>query len=336
MKKTFDKNAEKFVALMVEKIESMSENWQKPWFYKGKSLNIFIPQNLTGRYYSGGNVFLLYFLCEKYNYQTPVFLTFNQARKEGIKISKGSISFPVYYTMLCAYERNTNEKISFEDYRALSEEDKANYRLSSYTQYYHVFNIDQTDFATRYPQKWKMLKEKFLKETDENNNQTKGMYVNPILDAMNESQSWVCPISIEYSDSAFYSLSTDSITLPLKKQFLDGENFYATELHEMGHSTDVNERLNRKHFYDRDIKSYGREELVAELVAALMGLYLGISVSVRKENAAYLKTWCKSIGEEPKFLFSVLADAIKAVKYISRHLNISLELENEQSMTDVA
>ena len=86
MKSTFDKNAEKFVNLMVEKIESLSMNWQKPWFSKVNSKQNFLPQNLTGRTYSGGNAFLLYFLCEKYNYQTPVFLTFNQARNEGINV----------------------------------------------------------------------------------------------------------------------------------------------------------------------------------------------------------------------------------------------------------
>ena len=37
MKSTFDKNAEKFVNLMVEKIESLSMNWQKPWFSKVNS-----------------------------------------------------------------------------------------------------------------------------------------------------------------------------------------------------------------------------------------------------------------------------------------------------------
>ena len=48
MKSTFDKNAEKFVNLMVEKIESLSMNWQKPWFSKVNSKQNFLPQNLTG------------------------------------------------------------------------------------------------------------------------------------------------------------------------------------------------------------------------------------------------------------------------------------------------
>ncbi|MCS2394714.1 zincin-like metallopeptidase domain-containing protein [Bacteroides fragilis] len=113
----------------------------------------------------------------------------------------------------------------------------------------------------------------------------------------------------------------------LKSQFKDGESFYGTELHEMGHSTGVKNRLNRKGFYENDKFNYGREELVAELISALSGVYLGISVTVREENAAYLKSWCKAIKEEPKFLFTVLADAIKGSKFIAQHLNIRLDVE---------
>ena len=153
MKSTFDKNAEKFVNLMVEKIESLSMNWQKPWFSKVNSKQNFLPQNLTGRTYSGGNAFLLYFLCEKYNYQTPVFLTFNQARNEGINVLKGAVAFPVYYTLFCAYHRQTNEKISYDEYNKLSEEEQKEYRLAAYTKYFQVFNLDQTNFAEKYPNK---------------------------------------------------------------------------------------------------------------------------------------------------------------------------------------
>ncbi len=95
----------------------------------------------------------------------------------------------------------------------------------------------------------------------------------------------------------------------------------------MGHSTGVKNRLNRKGFYENDKFNYGREELVAELISALSGVYLGISVTVREENAAYLKSWCKAIKEEPKFLFTVLADAIKGSKFIAQHLNIRLDVE---------
>ena len=207
---------------------------------------------------------------------------------------------------------------------------------AAYTKYFQVFNLDQTNFAEKYPNRWDILKAKFSGE--EQPQEEKEMYVNPILDEMNKNQNWVCPIQTVSSDSAFYSISNDSITLPLKSQFKDGESFYGTELHEMGHSTGVKNRLNRKGFYENDKFNYGREELVAELISALSGVYLGISVTVREENAAYLKSWCKAIKEEPKFLFTVLADAIKGSKFIAQHLNIRLDVEEveEEKNTKVA
>ena len=151
MKATFDKNAEKFVTLMVDKIENLASDWSQPWFNKSKVIRNFIPQNLSGRAYAGGNAFLLFFLCEQNNYQTPIFLTFNQAREKGIAILKGSTSFPVYYTLFCAYHLKTNEKISFDEYKGLTEEEKKEFRLVAHNQYYLVFNLDQTNFAEKFP-----------------------------------------------------------------------------------------------------------------------------------------------------------------------------------------
>ena len=75
----FDKAAQQFANLMIEKIQQVEDNWQKPWITIAANTRNFFPQNLTGRRYTGGNAFLLLFLCEKFQYQTPVFMTFNQA-----------------------------------------------------------------------------------------------------------------------------------------------------------------------------------------------------------------------------------------------------------------
>lgn len=335
MKNSFDKNAEKFANLMIEKIETISSNWQKPWFARVCNKNHFLPQNLSGRVYAGGNAFLLFFLCEKYNYQTPVFLTFNQAKEAGIKILKGSESFPVYYTMFCAFHRVTGEKITLDEYKNLSEEEQKEYKLVGNTKYYLVFNLDQTNFSEIYPERWETLKKKFINNQEEEAPKTE-MYSNIILDNMIKNQSWVCPIQMLASDKAFWSFA-DRISLPLKEQFKDGESFYCTALHEMGHSTGTKDRLNRKGFYERDKDNYGREELVAELTAALTAMFLGISATIREENAAYLKSWCKAIKEEPKFILTVLTDAMKATKFIAEKLNINLDAgEQEESKEQAA
>lgn len=74
---------------MIEKIQQVEDNWQKPWITIAANTRNFFPQNLTGRRYAGGNAFLLLFLCEKFQYQTPVFMTFNQANEAGISVLKG-------------------------------------------------------------------------------------------------------------------------------------------------------------------------------------------------------------------------------------------------------
>lgn len=337
MKNSFDKNAEKFANLMVEKIESLSSNWSKPWFSKvGGNKGNYLPQNLvTGRTYSGGNAFLLFFLVEKFNYQTPIFLTFKQAKDIGICVLKGSESFPVYYTMYCAYNKETGEKITIEAYKDLTEEEQKIYRVVGNTKYYLVFNLDQTNYSEIFPEKWDVLKAKF-KIHDEIESSKTDMYSNNLLDKMIASQSWICPIQCIYGDKAYWAF-TDKIVLPLKTQFKDGESFYCTTLHEMAHSTGTKDRLSRKGFYERDKFNYGYEELVAELSSALVAMLLGISATVREENASYLKSWCKQIKEEPKFIFTVLTDAIKATKFIAEKLNISFGVvEQEESTKEVA
>lgn len=205
---------------------------------------------------------MLLFLCEKYNYQTPVFLTFNQAKEAGVKVLKGSESFPVYYTMYCAYHLETKVKISLEEFKTLPEEEQKEYRVVSNTKYYLVFNLDQTNYSEIHPEKWEILRSKFtidiMTESSENT------YSNIILDSIIKNQNWVCPIELKASNKAFWSFA-DKIVLPLKGQFNNGESYYCTALHEMAHSTGTKERLNRKGFYENDKKIMGEKSLLRSL-----------------------------------------------------------------------
>ncbi|MCS2369046.1 ArdC family protein (plasmid) [Phocaeicola vulgatus] len=146
---------------MIEKIQQVEDNWQKPWITIAANTRNFFPQNLTGRRYTGGNAFLLLFLCEKFQYQTPVFMTFNQAKEAGISVLKGSKSFPVYYFLFYVYHKETRKKITFEEYKALSREQEQEYNVIPTYKYYSVFNLDQTNFSDVRPEEWEALREKF-------------------------------------------------------------------------------------------------------------------------------------------------------------------------------
>lgn len=137
-----------------------------------------------------------------------------------------------------------------------------------------------------------------------------------VIDALLEPDGWHCPIELEYGDKASYNRIFDKIVCPLKRQFPSGVDFYDTLLHEIAHSTGHPIRLNRPPHLIFGDSTYAREELVAELTAALCGAILGLAVTPRTENAACLKSWLSQMKEEPTYLFDILVDVNKAARRI--------------------
>lgn len=324
---TNNKALEKYAELMIKKISQVNDNdWKKPWF---SPAFVGYPQNLSGRRYSNINSLLLYAICDTNAYKTPVFMTFNQIKEEGLNV-KGEHSFPIIYYNLYIKDKITGKSIDKEFYNNLSKEAKLNYKVIPILKYYYVFNLDQTDFANKYPEKFERLQKQFENKI---NIETNG-YHNPLLDNVIERQSWVCPIKLKQQNRAFYSPSDDSITLPVFEQFPDGKEFYYTALHEMAHSTGSSSRLNRNLKGAYGTEQYAHEELIAELSSAVTGRDMGLSVLPRKENAQYLKSWIKAITDDPKYLLSILNDVNKAVTMIENTIN--LEKDIEQALTSTS
>ena len=77
-----EKVSSHFAELMIAKIESMTESWQKPWIF-GQGV---LPYNIvSGRNYTGANILTLLMLTEVKGYQSPVFVTFKQAKEDVYK-----------------------------------------------------------------------------------------------------------------------------------------------------------------------------------------------------------------------------------------------------------
>ena len=313
-----------FTDLMIQTIEGLQQGWRKTWISTEASGR---PLSMAGRSYSYMNEFFLYMHCEMMHYRYPVYVTVNRANALGAHINKGEKGAPVLFWKLDIKDAS-GRRIDNADYDRMSREQQNACEVHPVLKYYIVFNIDQTNLREVQPEKvQKLIDENYsvpeLKGID-------GMYANPALDDMIECQSWVCPISCKQQGSAFYSRQDDSITLPEKQQFnlggteddifISGQEFYSTMLHEMTHSTGSPERLNRKKGDAFGDEAYAREELVAELTAALMGHQLGFNTRIQENNAAYLSSWLKSLKENPKFLVSLLADVNKAAQMIEQHI----------------
>ncbi|HBN64050.1 MAG TPA: hypothetical protein DD424_09035 [Porphyromonadaceae bacterium] len=334
-----DKALDRFTELMIDKIKSINQDWEKPWFTEGA---LVWPRNLNGRRYNGGNALMLMLHAEKEGYKLPVWCTFNSIQKvlnpvlksgeerEPVHVLKGEKSFPVFLTTFTVIDKDTKERITWEDYKKLSNEEKKQYNVYPKNQVFNVFNVAQTNLQQVRPEIYAKLEEQCAVSLPV---QTGDVFSFPALDAMIENNAWVCPIMPEKQDRAYYSVSKDRIVVPLKEQFVDGESFYGTLLHEMTHSTGSGSRLGRLKACTFGDKEYAREELVAELGSALICQQNGIKKHVKGDSAAYLRSWLDSLEESPDFIRTVMSDVKKATAVINYRMeDVNRQLENGETV----
>ena len=301
------------------------------------------PKNMNGREYNGMNALMLMLQCEKNGYKIPVFCTFDRVaalnfdkNQQGdrkpmvdengdklplVSINKGEKSFPVFITTFTCIDKNSHEKIKYDDYKQMSNEEKKNIAVYPKLQIYNVFNVAQTNLQEARPELYAKLEEANKVATVEMKGDGK-MIDFPAIDAMIEKNGWVCPIYPKHQDNAYFSISKDEIVVPEKSQFINGESFYSNLLHEMTHSTGTEERLNRfKQGNGFGSAEYSREELVAELSAALIASRYGMEKNVKEDSCAYLKSWLGSLKESPEFLKTTLLDVKRASSMITQRID---------------
>ena len=313
-------NLQKFAEMMYNIItKAKSKNWKQGWLgVKGTILGL--PQNITGRTYSGGNSFFLMADTSEKGYNTPVYMTFKQAKDRNLHVNAGEKSVPIFKWGLSIKDEK-GKTVSEEDYNAMSKEERDKYSVRPYPKVYHVFNIDQTNLSEVNKKKYDAIVARF-KAPDEEVKDSKGMYINDALDRMFKEKAWHCDIRYNKPSSrAFYVPSQDFIVLPMKEQFnigktteevyRDGMEYYSTALHEMAHSTGHESRLNRQ-FGAKRTDGYAHEELIAEMTAALVGSTMGFDKKILENNANYLKGWLENLKRNPESITTIMSDVGKA------------------------
>ena len=157
-----DRTLDKFAELLIEKLETIQADWKKPWFTEGVSTSL--PKNLSGREYNGMNSMMLMLHAEKEGFKMPVWATFDRITglnyvkdKQGVKheakdsegnnlplvsVNKGAKSFPVFITTFTVVDKETKEKIKYDDYRQMTEQDRERYNVYPKLSVYNVFNVE--------------------------------------------------------------------------------------------------------------------------------------------------------------------------------------------------
>ena len=315
-----DEILKKFADMMVKIIKKANaNNWKKGWMGVNGSIQG-LPQNISGRTYSGGNSFFLMFNTAEKGYKTPVYMTFKQANEQNLHVKSGEKSVPIFKWGLSIKDEN-GKRVSEEDYNAMSQEERVTMDVRPFPKMFHVFNIDQTNLEEVNKKRYDAIVACFQTPEQEVKD-TEGMYVNEALDRMFEQKAWHANIQYDKpADQAFYRPSTDTIVLPMKEQFKlgktpeevyhDGMEYYSTALHEMAHSTGHESRLDRK-FGAQGTDNYAHEELIAEMTSALVGSTMGFDRKILENNANYLSGWLSRLRDKPETITTIMTDVGKA------------------------
>jgi antirestriction protein ArdC len=272
---------------IIKQLEQGAAPWRKPWSAK-------LPVNLLSQKpYRGLNVLTL----ASQGYPSRFWLTFNQANKLGGKIRKGEHSSPVIYW-------NIGEE---REYTARDGETRVSKPFL--LRYSNVFNLSQTEGID--------LPASVLQETRTNN---------PIEDCERIVAGMANRPALEQSDKAWYAPSRDVVGMPSIGLFCSSEEYYSTLFHELSHSTGHKSRLGREGFESVQAfgsESYSKEELVAEMGAAMLCGVTGIESRTLENSAAYLKTWIERLKSDSRLIVTAASAAQKAVDCILGHQQIA-------------
>jgi antirestriction protein ArdC len=288
---------------LIEALKAGTAPWQKPWNSKG--LPAFqLPYNaVTGNRYQGINTLSLIMSGR----DDPRWMTFKQADDSGWQVSKGSKSTAIQYIKL--YEQRTKRD---EQGKVVKDEKgnpvKVTVKLNrpiitgaavfNAEQIHGIPELVKPDISTL---GWEPLRraEQLIKK----------------------SGADILHIA---GNRAFYSPFKDSITLPLKQQFDEPGKYYATALHELGHWTGHESRLDRSLINRFGTQEYAREELRAEIASLLIGNELRIGHDPG-QHTAYVDSWIGILKDHPFEIHSAAADAEKINTYL-------LDLERKRNM----
>lgn len=252
--------------------------WRKPWTGAGHQA----ISHSTGKPYSLLNQIMLGKAGE--------YLTFKQVQDEGGKVKKGEKSSMVVFW----------KWIEQKD-----EENPEEVKQIPFLRYFNVFHIDQCEG----------IKPRFAAELPAVHASADEAAERIISDYIKRSGVTLAHVD---GDRAFYTPSTDSITLPQREQFAETAEYYGTAFHELVHSTGHSSRLNRLErlaFFGSE--SYSKEELVAEIGSAALVHQVGLETeSSFKNSAAYVSSWLKALQNDKRLIVSAAGKAEKAVNLI--------------------
>jgi antirestriction protein ArdC len=281
---------------IIEKLEQGTIPWHKPW------RSIGAPRNLVSKKsYRGINVWLL----AAQGYVSPYWATIRQINELGGQVREGEKATPVVFWRIYVDGVEVKANGDEQEPRHEHREERGNRRFV--LRYYSVFNSEQCELPGEVTERLALPEERQLDPIEACEKILVGM-PNP-------------PEIVHAGDKAFYSPTTDRVTMPPRSLFESAEEYWCTLWHECGgHATGHPKRLNRESIKEAapfGSATYSVEECVAEMTAAYLCGVTGIENRTIDNSAAYIAGWLKKkLRDDRKLIVHAAAQAQRACDYV--------------------
>ena len=271
---------------IIELLKQGTVPWRASWNGNRVAINA-----ISNRAYSGINPFILNQAALKNEYTDNRWLTFRQAQKLGGHVKKGEKAITVVFWKPVEIRAENTE----------NGDGVATIREVPVLRYYNLFNVSQCENLAIEPV-----------ET------TRRSDLNPSVQAESIVTLMPNPPKIAKGLKACYNYRLDTVTIPPVHLFDNIAGYYSTLFHELVHSTRHATRTGRdttipKGQHD---ERYSKEELIAEMGAAMLCGTVGIENQTIQSSAAYIQHWLENLQNDSRMVIRAASKAQKAVDFI--------------------
>lgn len=307
-----NKARQNLIDMYVKSLEEGEIPWEKMWKTRQ-------PYNaITKKKYRGINNLALSFIAMKRGYKDVRWCTYKQMKKHKWTFKDNAIGKGICIEYWSRYNIKEKKTYSFKEYEKIIKEEperKDDFKLI--TKCTTVFNADLIDGIP-----------KDLSQ-EENKEQIKtSEFIDNIIKNIDVKY-------LEEGEEAFYDLKEDCVVIPPSNLFKNEYSYYATQLHELAHSTGNSKRLNRDLSGNFGSIEYAKEELRAEISSSFLMQELGLEYDEKhlQNHKAYIQNWLQIIKDKPNELFKAISDSDKIVNYLeenSKQKDKVLEMNNDE------
>ena len=158
-------------------------------------------------------------------------------------------------------------------------------KTSAILRYYTVFNVEQCDSISALGSE---------------------RIINPIAECERIVAGMPNPPATVQDARAWYRPANDTVGMPSRQAFGSAEEYYSTLFGREG--------IEKLNIFGSE--SYSKEELIAEMGAAMLAGVAGIERKTLSNSAAYLKSWIDVLKSDSRMVVFAASQAQKAADYI--------------------